>query len=290
MHFPRLPVWLIYGAIVVAMVFAALGRRENADAPPAPPPPSPEEGALLAPASAFDPAIIVKAPSGPLQPMSGTAFSVADRGVWLTARHVIAGCTKIALIESPGRAAEASIAPGGLSPDDAPPSDIAVLVTRGGAPALSISPTGLRVGERAFHPGYPQAQAGEATSRLIGRQTLVLRGRNAPGRLAMSHAEQVLAWAEAGRTDGLKGDLAGLSGAPALDSRGQVVGVTLAEAPRRGRIYTTGPDAIRAALARAHIAPAPPVPTDPVTVENYGRVADGLRRDLRVARVVCLGG
>jgi S1-C subfamily serine protease len=288
-HFPRLPVWLIYGAIVVALVLAALGRRENADAPEAPPPPSPEEGALLAPASAFDPAIIVKAPSGPFQPTSGTAFSVADRGVWVTARHVIAGCGKIALIESPGRAAEAGIAPGGLSPDGGPPSDIAVLQTKGGAPALSLAPTALHIGERAFHPGYPQNQAGEATSRLIGRRTLVLRGRNAPGRLAVNSAEQVLAWAEAGRTDGLKGDLSGLSGAPALDSRGQVVGVTLAEAPRRGRIYTTSPDAIRAALARAHIVPTPPTPSDPVTVENYGRVADNLRRDLRVAQVVCLG-
>jgi hypothetical protein len=29
---------------------------------------------------------------------------------------------------------------------------------------------------------------------------------------------------------------------------------------------------------------------EPITVENYGRVADGLRRDLRVVRVACLRG
>jgi S1-C subfamily serine protease len=288
MPFPRLPVGVVYGAVVVALIFAALGRRENADSPEAPPPPSAEEGALLAPASAFDPAIVVKTPAGPAGPSSGTAFSVADHGVWLTARHVVAGCRKIALMESPGRAAEADIAPGGLAPDNERPSDLAVLVTRGGAPALPLAPAALRLGERSFHPGYPQGKAGEATSRLIGRQTLVLRGRTVPGRLAASRAEQVLAWAEAGRTDGLKGDLSGLSGAPVLDARGQVVAVTLAEAPRRGRIYTTPPEAIRAALARAHIALPTGPPTDPVTVENYGRVADALRRDLRVTQVVCL--
>jgi hypothetical protein len=104
----------------------------------------------------------------------------------------------------------------------------------------------------------------------------------------------VLAWAEAGRTDGLSGDLAGLSGAPALNVRGEVVGVTLAEAPRRGRIYTTSPEAIRQALARAHVVvlpgqAAPTAPGEPLTVENYGRIADSLRRDLRVAQVACLG-
>jgi len=286
-HFPRLPDWLIYAAVIGALVLAALGRRENADAPQAPPPPSAEEGVLLAPASAFDPSVVVKAPEAPLQPTAGTAFSIADSGVWLTARHVVAGCRKIALMETASLAAEAELAPGGLATGAGPPSDIAVLVTRGGAPALPLRrDLALHVGERGFHPGFPQGRAGEATSRLIGRQTLVLRN-SAPGHLALARSEPVLAWAEAGRTDGLHGDLAGLSGAPALDGRGEVVGVTLAEAPRRGRIYTTSPDAMLEALARAHLKPAAAVTGEPVTVDNYGRVADTLRRDLSVAQVVC---
>ncbi len=288
MPFPRLPVWVVYGAVVLALVLAALGRREYADAPEAPPPPSAEEGALLGPASAFDPAMVVKTPEGAAQPTAGAAFSIAAGGVWLTARHVIDGCRRIALIESPGRAAAAAIAPGGLAPAGAPPSDIAVLTTRGGAPALPLALGALHVGERSFHPGYPQGRPGEVTSRLIGRQRLVLRGRALPGRLAHSRAEQVLAWAEAGRTDGLKGDLAGLSGAPALDAHGRVVGVTLAEAPRRGRLYTTAPEALREALARARIVPAAAPPIGAVTVENYGRTADTLRRNLSVAQLVCL--
>ena len=99
-----------------------------------------------------------------------------------------------------------------------------------------------------------------------------------------------MAWAEAGRTDQLKGNLAGLSGAPALDAAGRVVGLTIAEAPRRGRIYTIAPETIRAALQRAGVRPTLAPASDPVTVENYGRAADSLRRELRVAEVMCLQG
>jgi hypothetical protein len=98
----------------------------------------------------------------------------------------------------------------------------------------------------------------------------------------------VLVWAEAGRTDGLKGTLGGLSGAPALDAAGRVIGVTIAEAPRRGRIYTTVPETMRRTLETSGRRLGNPQPGQPITPENYGRVADGLRRDLRVAQVVCL--
>ena len=64
-------------------------------------------------------------------------------------------------------------------------------------------------------------------------------------------------------------------------------GVTIAEAPRRGRIYTTAPEtfgpAIRGEQTQAEGARGPAV-----TTENYGRVSNTLRRDLRVAQVVCL--
>ena len=62
MHFPKLPDWLIYAAVVFALIVAAIGRREVADAP-APPPPVPgEHGVPLGPASPFDPAVVVAAP------------------------------------------------------------------------------------------------------------------------------------------------------------------------------------------------------------------------------------
>ncbi|NEX95051.1 trypsin-like peptidase domain-containing protein, partial [Caulobacter sp. 17J65-9] len=158
----------------------------------------------------------------------------------------------------------------------------ALLRTEGGPVALPLAvERPLRTGQRAYHPGFPQGTPGEVTSRLLGRETLRVMGRGA-------HSEPVLAWAEVGRTDGLKGTLAGLSGAPALDAQGRVVGVTVAEAPRRGRIYTTAPETVRDALSR-RVQRGEFVTGEPVTVENYGRVADTLRRELRVAQVVCLG-
>ena len=274
MHFPRLPDWLVYTAVVAALLVAAVGRQEQADAP-APPPPVPgEEGVPLGPASPFDPSVVVEVP-GQTQPGSGTAFSVADNGVWLTARHVVEGCGRTALVVAEGRgvAVKVSIDPAG---------DAAVLTTDGGAPAMPLGfDRPLRRGDLAFHPGFPQAKPGEIASRLLGRENLVVRGRGA-------RTESVLVWAEVGRTDGLKGTLAGLSGAPALDSSGRVIGVTIAEAPRRGRIYTTAPETVQGAFRAAGRQPASYAVGEPIDAQNYGRVADSLRRDLRVAQVVCL--
>jgi S1-C subfamily serine protease len=273
MHFPRLPDWLIYAAIVAALLIAAVSRRAHVDAPAAPPPAPAAEGAALGPASPFDPAVVVEV-SGKTEPGAGTAFSIADSGTWVTARHVVEGCSRAAIVVAPGRgvAAQVTIDPG---------AETAILTTDGGAPPLPLGLTaGLRRGEQAFHMGFPQGRPGEASSRLIGRENLVVQGRGA-------RTEPVLVWAETGRTDGLKGTLGGLSGAPALDDRGRVVGVTIAEAPRRGRIYTTSPETTARTLA-AGGRPLAPASGAAISADNYGRVADDLRRNLRVAQVVCL--
>jgi len=274
-HFPRLSDWLVYLAIIVAVVVVAIARRERADAPP-PPPPAAGDGLPLGPASPFDPSVIVEAPATP-EPGSGTAFSIDDRGVWITARHVVDGCRRAAVVVADGRgvAADVRIDPRG---------EVAVLTTEGGAAALPVAVgRTLRRGERAYHPGFPQGRPGEATSRLIGRENMVIRGHG-------ERTEPVLVWAETGRTDQLRGSLAGLSGAPALDDSGRVIGVTVAESPRRGRIYTTSPETLVSALKAANERPQAGAVGESVTTTNYGIVADSLRRDLRVARVLCLDG
>ncbi len=274
MQFPRLPDWAIYGAVAGVLLAVSLGRRYTADAPPAPPPPDEIEGALLGPVTPFDTAVTLDAPDTPFTPQSGTAFSIAGRGRWITARHVVEGCRRPALVVGGDRAVAADVRL-------APRADVALLITDGGPPALPVAAqTPLRKGQRAFHPGFPQGRAGEVTSRLLGRETLKVFGRGA-------HDEPVLAWAEVGRTDGLNGTLAGLSGAPVMDGRGRVLGVTIAEAPRRGRIYTTAPESFAPAI-RGEQRADEAVLGEPVTIDNYGRVADALRRDLRVAQVVCL--
>ena len=276
MHFPRLPDWLIYAAVVLALLIAAIGRQERADAPPAPPI-TEAEGAVLAAASPFDPSVVVQV-ADKVEPGAGTAFSVAQSGVWVTARHVVEGCSQAAIVVGPGRGVAANV-------KIDPQAETAVLTTDGGAPPLPLAlDLRLRRGERAFHMGFPQGRPGEASSRLLGRENLVVEGRGA-------RTEPVLVWAETGRTDGLTGTLGGLSGAPALDDQGRVVGVTIAEAPRRGRIYTTAPETTARILGpRAAPAAGAGQATggEAVNADNYGRVADDLRRGLRVAQVVCL--
>ncbi len=274
MRRPRRLDWAAYAAVVGVLLAVSLSRREHADAPPAAAvPPDAVEGALLGPITPFDAAATVEAPDA-FRPSSGTAFSIAGRGRWVTARHVVEGCRKPALVIGGGRAVAADMRL-------ASRADVAVLITDGGPPALPVAADApLRKGQRAFHPGFPQGAPGEVTTRLLGRETLKVFGRGA-------HEEPVLAWAEVGRTDGLVGPLSGLSGAPALDVQGRVLGVTIAEAPRRGRIYTTAPEsfgpAIRGEQRADEVAQG-----QPMTIDTYGQASDALRRDLRVAQVVCL--
>lgn len=283
MTFPRLPDWLVYSAVVVAVLVAARGRQENADAPP-PPPISKEEAALatgtLSESEAGEGEGEVRVPKSLLPSETGTAFSVAQSGVWLTARHVVQDCRQVAVIVAAGRGVVAEVR---LDPHN----DVAVLLTQGGSPPLPMANLlPAEAGILAFHPGFPRGSAGEVASRYLGQQALQGRGR-------AGHDQAVLSWAEVGRTEGLSGSLAGLSGAPALDAAGRVVGVTLSETPRRGKIYSTRPASLAAALRLAGPVAGNEGALDgaigePITVENYGRVADGLRRDLRVVRVACL--
>jgi len=274
MHFPKLPDWLVYSAVVLALLIAAIGRQERADAPPPPPPVQAGEDLPLGPASPFDPDVVVEVP-GKTLPGAGTAFSIADSGVWITARHVVEGCSQAAIVVADGRGVEAKV-------EIDPRGEAAILTTEGGAPPLPVAlDTTLHKGERAYHLGFPQGRPGEATSRLLGRENLVVQGRGA-------RTEPVLVWAETGRTDGLKGTLGGLSGAPTVDGAGRVVAVTIAESPRRGRIYTTAPETVRGMLDLTHRRAAGFAMGETITTDNYGRVADGLRRDLRVAQVICL--
>lgn len=265
---------VLYGGAVALIVGLAVSQQERADAPAAPPP-SPGDAVTLGTAGGLGAGQIKRLPQQSFGRASGTAFSVSEAGVWITARHVVESCRRAAVLVSPGRGVQAKVISDKLS-------DVAVLVTQGGSPPLPIAPRySLQSGQIAFHPGYPRGQPGETATRFLGPYWLPAAFRGAP-------AERVQAWAEVGRTDGLNGSLAGLSGAPVLDAKGQVVGVTLAESPRRGRIYSAPRRVIRAALAAAGQAPAAFAPGQTITTDNYGRAADGLRRELSVAEVVCL--
>ncbi len=210
---------------------------------------------------------------------TGTAFAIREDGVWLTARHVVDGCDKVGLVIAKGRAVEVSR----VLPH--PRADMAVLWSRRGAQSLSISAAPLRVKQQGFHFGFPQSEPGQVSSSLLGRLNMRTTGR-------YRHTEPVVAWAE-GRRVPATDTLGGLSGGPALNEAGEVVGVTVASSHRRGRVMTTAPISLESMLSIAGIQPAG-IPsaglnTAPRT-SNFVDYGTALRRQLTVAQVICRVG
>lgn len=270
-----IPDWLLYIIVIAAVVFVLFRIDQRADAPEAyRPPENSEAGSFLPPPSVYDPEVLVEV--GPVSSGLGSAFAISPDGWWLTARHVVDACDRVGLIVSRGAATPVRDVKVALF------ADLALLKTDRAPAALALdtSERSFQVGQRAYHVGFPQGRPGEAYSRLIGRETLVARGR-------YEFEEPVLAWAELGRTSGLRGSLAGISGGPALAANGQVIGVTVAESSRRGRIYTAAPSSIlrllRVEQVRAEGNAAPRF-----SPEGYGQQADDLRRSLAVAQVICV--
>jgi len=267
------PDWLLYIIVIAAVVFVLFRIDQRADAPEALPD-APEAGSFLPPPSMYDPEVLVEV--GPVASGMGSAFAISEDGWWLTARHVVDGCRDVGLIVSRGAAVPVREVKRALF------ADLALLRTERAPVALALdtSERNFQIGQRAFHVGFPQGRPGEAYSRLIGRETLIARGR-------YDLEEPVLAWAEQGRTSGLRGSLAGISGGPALSASGQVIGVTVAESARRGRIYTAAPSSILR-LLRVEQVEAEGAPAPRLTADNYGQESDDLRRGLAVAQVVCV--
>ena len=262
----RIPDWLIYGLLLAFILSNAMNRSGGRDAPL----PPPELGPSLPNARPSDPSVIVEIQ----KPASGvgTAFAIDKDGTWLTARHVVDSCDQVGL-----RLGGKKYVKTGL-PEVSRKSDTALISSEWKRPPLARDfETRRTVGERGFFIGFPQGQPGEVAGKLLGRHRMIVRGRYRSN-------ERVLAWAEIGRTQNLKGSLGGLSGGPAFDQDGEVIGLVAAESPRRGRIYTVAPASLSALLPPLDKTPD----ADPISMDNYGREADGFRRARRVAQVICL--
>lgn len=260
----RVPDYLLYGLIVALMVIYANSAQEDRDAP-APPR---DIGELLPGDSLRDPNILVNidAPKSGV----GTAFSVHPNGTWLTARHVVDSCDKVALKIDRRRFLPVTV-------EISKTADIAVLKGRLERQAIrSDLYTPRRLGESGFFFGFPQSRPGEVAGRLIGRSRLKVKGR-------YNTEEPILAWAESGRSQGLKGSLGGLSGGPVLDIDGEVIGLVAAESLRRGRIYTVAPRNLRPVITEDKTYKA-----RQISFDSYGLQADEYRRNRQIVQVVCL--
>lgn len=259
----KTPDWLFYAAIVGAIYYNSAQMSHDFGTPP----PPPELGPLLPSENPKDEIIITEVDTP--QSGSGTAFAINDTGNWLTARHVVDGCDSVAIKTGPNRIIKASY-------DIHSKNDLAVLTTEWKrSPLPSDVRSRRQVGELGYFMGFPQGRPGEAAGSLISRSRMLVRGR-------YTSDEAVLAWAEIGRTTGLTGGLGGLSGAPVLDKDGEIIGVVTAENPRRGRIYSVAPKALQPFfLNQLNNA-------EPISLDSYGLMADRLRRQRRIAQVLCL--
>lgn len=261
------PDWIIYGLALVAFVWAAYGIEE--DIVLHDPPETPELGVMLPSESPRDEIVLVDA--APAQSGMGTAFAINDDGMWLTARHVVDSCDRVGLRVGVGRFIPVKY-------QIVQSSDLAVLTSDWTRRPLPADLENQRqVGEIGYFFGFPQGKPGEAVASLIGRHRMKIRGR-------YTSDEAILAWSELGRSRGLFGSLSGMSGGPVLDKDGEIIGVVSAESPRRGRIYSVAPRYLRGIITE------PGTEIEPLSLDTYGQSADKLRRDRRIAKVICLVG
>lgn len=235
----------------------------------------PDAGLPLPQSDPFDERVLVQV--GDAEDGIGTAFAINESGLWLTARHVVDGCSRVGLAVGNGRMVRVDEVRTSID------TDLALLVTNRAPTALPLAlDRELRIGEPGYHVGFPQGRTGEAVSILQSRSNLVTRGRYAM-------EEPVLAWAEKERSSGIEGTLSGMSGGPVFDEDGAVVGVTVAESPRRNRIYTASPDSIRHFLDKQGLV-APGTEAHALSLSSYEAEADRLRDERAVVKVLCRVG
>lgn len=252
--------------LIVVLIYLNASRVSGSYEAPQPPPPE-ELGPLLPSESPRDQAVIVEL-EGPASGV-GTAFAIDDKGKWMTARHVVDGCSRVGLNLGIGRGIR-------VDSEVTETQDTAVLTSKWSRdPLPSDLDSQRRTGEYGYFFGYPQGKPGEAVGSLLGRHKLIVRGR-------YNTEEAILAWTEVGRSLNLKGSLGGLSGGPVLDSDGEVIGIVAAESPRRGRIYTVAPRNLKGLIPPSDTQPRP------IAVESYGVEADHYRRSRQIAQVICL--
>lgn len=231
-------------------------------------------GAPLPPPSEDDPVVMVE-PDHKHGASVGTAFALHEAGVWVTARHVVNDCRQLAL-RGPRGWQEVEVA--WLHPR----ADMAIVRSNGAPAHLALSTDDISMDQEGYAVGFPQARPGAVHGHLLGRSRM-----RSPGLFAGVAA--TIAWAEVERQPPLSGSLGGISGGPMLDDSGRVIGVIVAEVPRRGRFETLAPEILQATASHPELLPdsSEPALVVPLDEHEFGRGGDQLRRRLSVALLGC---
>lgn len=233
----------------------------------------------LAPARRSDPVIEIELPHE-RQTGLGTGFALNGTGAFVTAQHVVTGCSKVGVMRDRDRYVTQV-----NSVSVHRKSDTAVVASSLKAQPLLISTDKLEVGEPGYHFGFPGGQPQQLRSRLIGRKVMRTTGR-------LRYSEPVLAWAEKRRLPDFGGSLQGISGGVALDETGRIVGINVAGSRRRGRLFTTVLDSLHYLLDRADIAPAAEsrlkITPEDLEDPNLPKLGAKLRKKGVVVKVICV--
>ena len=268
--------FILYAAVI--LFFLIRYTNVDSDIPRRPPPDrTPAGAAILLPENARLPSdistTVIVDVERTNQNSVGTAFAVDGNGTYVSARHVVEGCSTVSLIRAGRRVAIRSVA-------TATNRDFAILNVDSLAPqpfALSLDVP--RRGDDGFMMGYPQGSAADVRATVIGSTVMRSKGR-------YSARERVVAWVERERRPKFGGSLGGISGGPVLDGLGRIVGSVVAGAPRRGRVYTTNPAVFSEAGLTIAATPAT-TGNARLTKDNYDKEAALFRSQMRIAQVYC---
>ncbi len=217
------------------------------------------------------------------KPSTGTAFSIADE-LWLTARHVVDQCDSVwAVLPGRGKKKVKKVSSISLHPS----ADIALLDLSLQTPHAPLLTGQNSPGRRSsgYHFGFPGGSPGDVLSSYLGESRASV-GRRGKG------AFPVHVWAASEIPRGLS-SLGGLSGGPAFDREGRILGVTIAEDRRRGRVATTDPllsaAIVELAGATTRLIQGEPTaePVQGLTDKTYHDKGDTLRANQSVVQIYC---
>ncbi|WND03626.1 serine protease [Temperatibacter marinus] len=217
---------------------------------------------------------------------TGTGFAYDGKGQYVTARHVTEGCRSVFILTEARRGKRATVSP-------MVNSDFSVLDTADlSAPRVVVAADNPQRGDVGYFMGYPQGRPADVVAVAFGRSNM-----NSVGSYRMRepvtvwHIKQRLPLASgraAKKQRGSEYDLAGMSGGPAFNSNGEIIGTVVAGQPRRARVITTD---IRNFNRNTNLAPesskTSAIAQPSLSLENFHVMGKKLRENLTIAKIYC---